>query len=124
MVYTNLGIGITFPRKLIQNFCIYHSTSCFQPVLIEEFRTVELKGTIYIAYTQTKNKTYQHFPAPGIELAHPRILAINAIPQYRIVLVNEREETLQIMYIKLTIRIHKKASSLLIDSKPLTRAAP
>src|SRR5258708_8531667 len=108
MMHTKLGIAIASTRKFEQNFGINHGFACFKTVFIKEAGPVELKGAIYITQAQAKYQAHQHFPPPGIEFAQPCILAVYAITQYRVILINERKETLQVGNVKLSIGAHKK----------------
>src|SRR5438876_3380790 len=75
----------------------------------KEICTEELKCTIDIACLNTKDEADQLFPAPGIELPHPGVLAIDTVAQHRTILFNEREKPGQIANIKLSIRVHKES---------------
>src|SRR6266481_7125007 len=54
----------------------------------------------------------QVFPAPCIELAHPRILSIPTIANHSIVFFNEWEKLLKVPNIELPVRVHKKSKFL------------
>src|SRR5947199_6902027 len=51
----------------------------------------------------------QMFPAPGVELTHPRISSVDAIANHRAVFVDVREKPLQVSYIELPVSIHKQS---------------
>src|SRR5260370_1159403 len=73
MLHTELRVGIARPRKLIEDFGVDHRSTRLQAMLAEKLSRVELERTIHIAHPHPKNRPHQHFPAPGIELAHPRV---------------------------------------------------
>ena len=75
---------------------------------MEKAGRIEFEGAINISYIDSENHTDQYFPTPGIDLTHPRILAINTIPQHGIIFFNQREEALKVVDIKLSISIHEK----------------
>src|SRR6266567_29813 len=83
----------------------------------KESRAIELEGTIYVTHAQAEDEHYQHLPAPRVEFTHPGILAPNTIPQHSIVSIDQREEALQIVNIKLAIGIHKEGQFLRNRSK-------
>ena len=56
----------------------------------------------------TEHPADQQLPSPGVEFAHPRVLAIYAIANDRIVAIDEEEERSQVTDVELPIGIHKK----------------
>src|SRR5947208_11429460 len=108
MTDPNLYRGITSTPELVQNLCVNHRTTGLQAMLGEELCTIEFERTIYIAHRQFKHQPDQHLPAPGIELAYPCILSVDAIAQHGITLLDERKEALKIINIKLPIEVHKE----------------
>src|SRR6266436_2717533 len=78
-------------------------------MLTEKVTSVELEGTIHITHVYSKDYTYQYFSVPGIELTYPDILTVDAISEHSIVVVNKREEALQVTDIKLSIGVHEKS---------------
>src|SRR2546421_7865281 len=109
MADADLGIGIAGASELIEDLRIYHGSACLEFVLVEKANRIELKGTIDITHMNAEDHSHQHLPTPRIDLAHPGILAMNTISQHCIVFLNEREETLKVMDIKLSIGIHEKS---------------
>src|SRR5437660_9270031 len=77
-------------------------------MLSEEICAIQLERAIPIADRQFEHQPDQHLPAPGIELAYLGVLTVDAIAQDSIVLLDERKEALQVMNIKLPIRVHKE----------------
>src|SRR5216684_2434025 len=57
---------------------------------------------------QPKDETHQHLPPPGVQFTYPGILTVNTIAEYRVICIDERKESFQIVYIELAIRVHKK----------------
>jgi hypothetical protein len=49
-------------------------------VRTKKLGTEKLKSAIDVPYVYAKDETYYLFPAPGIEFAHPGILAIYTMP--------------------------------------------
>src|SRR6516164_2952087 len=108
MADTNLGIGITGTRELVEYLRINHRPASLQLIIVEKAGRIEFEGAIDISHVDAKNHANQYFPAPGVDLSHPCILAINTISQHRIIFFNQWEKVLKVADIKLSIRIHKK----------------
>src|SRR5690349_5935275 len=77
-------------------------------MLGEEPGTIQLERAIHITHRQFEHQPDQHLPTPGVELTYPGILTVNTITQDGVVLLDERKEALQVMNIKLPIRVHKE----------------
>src|SRR2546425_10174050 len=71
-----------------------------------------------------QDESDQLFPAPGVELAYPGILAIYAVADDRIVLINEGEKPFQITNVELSIGVHKKAEFLACSAKAAYQGCP
>src|SRR5579875_326018 len=108
VMHADLRIGIACANKFIENLGIDHGPPSLQAVFMEKLGRIELECAIYISHVNTEDHTDQYFPAPGVQLAHPRILALHTVPQDSIIFFKQWEETLQIMDVKLPIRIHEK----------------
>jgi hypothetical protein len=83
-----------------------HRSVCFKRMALEKIGAQELERAVDIAHAQ--DQPDNELPTPGIELAHPGILALYAITNHSIVRIDQGEKALQFAYIKLAIRIHKK----------------
>src|SRR5579883_2039380 len=108
VMHTDLRISIARANKLIEDLGIDHGPPRLQAVLAEKLGRIQLECTIHVTHVDPKNHAHQYFPAPGVQLAHPRILAVHAVPQDSIIFFKQWEETLQVMDVKLAIRIHEK----------------
>src|SRR5579863_1215246 len=105
----HLGVSIACMCEFVENFRVDHCPARLQAMLAEKIGSIEFEGTIHVAEINAKNHPHDDLPTPGIELTHPGILAVNAIPQHRIVFFDQGEEASQILNIKLSIRVHKKS---------------
>src|SRR5258708_8873396 len=108
MTHTHLCVSMTSTGELVEHLSIYHCAPCFQMLLTEDVATEEFESTIDIADMDSKYHTNQHFPTPCIEFTHGAILTTYTIAQHRIIPINKREKLLQVVYIELTIRVHKE----------------
>src|SRR5947209_17072874 len=109
MMYSNLGISIACSRKLVEDLRVNHGPASLQLMLTEKLGGIEFECTIHIAHIDTQDYAHQNFPAPGVDLAHPGILSTHTIAQYSIILFKQRKELLQIMDVKLPIRVHEES---------------
>src|SRR6266566_6748457 len=108
MMHANLGIGMPCPCEFVEDLGVDHRSPRLQLMRTEKFGVIELESTIHIAHVNPKNDTYQHLPAPGVEFAHPGILAIDTVSQHGIILLQQGKKSLQVADIELPIGVHKK----------------
>src|SRR5579884_3711090 len=113
MMHTSLCIGVARTSKLVEDFRINHRSPRLQPVFAEKPGGIELEGAIDIAHAQPENQAHQHLPAPGVQLAYPRILTMNTVSQYGVIFLNESKEAFQVTNIKLPVRIHEENKGLI-----------
>src|SRR6266567_2491331 len=92
----------------VEQLGVDHRSTCFKRVALEKIGAQELERAVDIAHAHAQGQPDNELPAPGIEFAHPGILALYAIPNHGIVRIDQGEEALQFAYIKLAIRIHKE----------------
>src|SRR5260370_9574849 len=107
-MHAKLFIGSSSLLQGVQQLRVDHGTTCLQRMLSEEVGVQELKRAIYVSHVNAKHPADQQLPSPGIEFAHPGVLAIYAIANDRIVAIDEEEERSQVTDVKLPIGIHKK----------------
>src|SRR6266699_4099677 len=91
----------------VEQLGVDHRSACFKRMALEKIGAQELERAVNIAHAHAQGQPDNELPAPGIELAHPGILALHPIPNHRIERIDQGEEALQLAYIKLAIRIHK-----------------
>src|SRR5260370_12518313 len=68
----------------------------------------ELEGAVDVTHMDIQNQIDQALPAPGVELAHPRVLAVQAVADDRVVFVDEWKKALQVADIELPVGVHKQ----------------
>src|SRR3989440_12848401 len=102
-MHAQLFIGPSSLLQGVQQLRIDHGTTCLQRVLAEEVGVQELKRAINVSHVDTKHPADQQLPSPGVEFTHPGVLAIYAIANERIVVIDEEEERSQVTEIEMSI---------------------
>src|SRR6266702_8083294 len=108
MMDAYLFVCATSVHQFGKQFSIDHCSTGFQGIALEEVCVQKFKGTIEITHLDSECQANDHFPAPGVEFAHPGILAIQTIANNRIILINGTKQKRQITNIELPVRIHKE----------------
>src|SRR6266516_5268909 len=101
-------VAVASPFQLVEQLGIDHRSPCFEWVLMQKIGAQEFEGAIDIARVYAQNIPDEDVPAPGVEFAHPRVLAIEAIANDRVVFVDEEQQAGQVTNIELPIGVHKK----------------
>src|SRR5690242_13001015 len=73
---TDFPIGIASPFQLVEQLGIDHRTPRFEGMLMQKIGAQEFKGAVDIARVYAQDIPGEEVPAPGIEFAHPRVLAV------------------------------------------------
>src|SRR5260370_6703714 len=108
MANSNFSESAVGSFEPVEQFGGEQCSACFKRTELEKIGAQELERAVDIAHAHAQGQSDNQPPAPGIELAHPGILALYAITNHSIVRIDQGEEALQFAYIKLAIRIHKK----------------
>src|ERR1051326_136393 len=76
MLHTDLSIGVASAFQPVEQFGVDHRAARFERVLMQDAGAQELESTVDVAHVDIQYQADQALPAPGVELAHPRILAV------------------------------------------------
>src|SRR5260370_39109382 len=108
MANSNFSESAVGSFEPVEQFGVDHCSACFKRMALEKIGAQELERAVDIANAHAQGQSDTQPPAPGIELAHPGILALYPISSHSIVRIDQVVEALQIANIKLAIRVHEK----------------
>ena len=100
---TNFPIGTASPFQLVEQLGIDHRAPRFEGMLMQKIGAQEFKGTVDVARVYAQDIPGEVVPAPGIEFAHPRVLAVQAIADHRVTFINKMQERGQFTNIELPV---------------------
>src|SRR5258708_35572283 len=109
MANSNFSESAAGSFEPVEQLGVDHRSACFKRMALEKIGAQELERAVDIAHAHAQGQSDNQPPAPGIELAHPGILALYAITNHSIVRIDHGDEALQFSDIKLAIRIHTKS---------------
>ena len=69
-------VAVASPFQLVEQLGIDHRSPRFEWVLMQKIGAQEFEGAIDIARVYAQDIPDEGVPAPGVEFAHPRVLAI------------------------------------------------
>src|SRR5258708_8683137 len=104
----DLDDRVAVPAELVEQLGVDHRATALELMCTEELGAEQLERAIHIADRDAQEQAHQLLPAPGVETAHPCVLAIYAIAPHRVVLAHQRQEACELADVELPIGVHEK----------------